>query len=147
VGIAQAEGALLPQDKLRRVRELQARGQRVAMVGDGVNDAPTLGAAQVSVSFANAAPIARAGADVVLGFDDMRALPLLVDVARRTQRVMRQNMAWALGYNAVFVPLAAAGSISPLWAAVGMSGSSLLVVLNSARLAWAHRTEATWTHR
>ena len=147
VGLAEAYGAMLPQDKLGRVRELQAQGRRVAMVGDGVNDAPTLGAAQVSVSFANAAPIARAGADVVLGFDDMRALPLLVDVARRTQRVMRQNMAWALGYNAVFVPLAAAGSISPLWAAVGMSGSSLLVVLNSARLAWAHRTEAAWTHR
>ena len=147
VGIAEAEGAMLPQDKLRRVRELQARGRRVAMVGDGVNDAPTLGAAEVSVSFANAAPIARAGADVVLGFDDMRALPLLVDVARRTQRVMRQNMAWALAYNAVFVPLAAAGRISPLWAALGMSASSLLVVLNSARLAWAHRTEAAWTHR
>lgn len=147
VGIAQAEGALLPQDKLRRVRELQARGQRVAMVGDGVNDAPTLGAADVSVSFANAAPIARAGADVVLGFDDMRALPLLVEVARRTQVVMRQNMGWALAYNAVFVPLAAAGRVSPLWAAVGMSLSSLLVVLNSARLAWARRTEAAWTHR
>ncbi len=147
VGIAESEGALLPQDKLRRVRELQARGRRVAMVGDGVNDAPTLGAADVSVSFANAAPIARAGADVVLGFEDMRALPLLVDVARRTQRVMRQNMAWALAYNAVFVPLAAAGRISPLWAALGMSASSLLVVLNSARLAWARRTEAAWTHR
>jgi Cu2+-exporting ATPase len=147
VGVDEAEGALLPQDKLRRVRELQARGRRVAMVGDGVNDAPTLGAADVSVSFANAAPIARAGADVVLGFDDMRALPLLVNVARRTQRVMRQNMAWALAYNAVFVPLAAAGRISPLWAALGMSVSSLLVVLNSARLAWAHRAEAAWTHR
>ncbi len=147
VGVAEAEGALLPQDKLQRVRELQLRGRRVAMVGDGVNDAPTLGAADVSVSFANAAPIARAGADVVLGFDDMRALPLLVDVARRTQTVMRQNMVWALAYNAVFVPLAAAGRISPLWAALGMSASSLLVVLNSARLAWAHRAEASWTHR
>jgi Cu2+-exporting ATPase len=60
---------------------------------------------------------------------------------------MRQNMAWALAYNAVFVPLAAAGRISPLWAALGMSVSSLLVVLNSARLAWAHRAEAAWTHR
>ncbi|MDE2119231.1 MAG: heavy metal translocating P-type ATPase [Betaproteobacteria bacterium] len=147
VGIADAHAGLLPQDKLQRVRELQQAGRQVAMVGDGVNDAPTLGAADVSVSFADAAPIARAGADVVLVRDDMRALPLLVDVARRTQRVMRQNLAWALLYNAVFVPLAAAGRISPLWAAVGMSVSSLLVVLNSARLAWRASGEGAWTHR
>jgi Cu2+-exporting ATPase len=147
VGIAQASGAMLPQDKLARVRELQAQGLRVAMVGDGVNDAPTLGAADVSVSFANAAPIARAGADVVLAFDDMRALPLLVEMARRAQRVMRQNLAWAVLYNAVFVPLAVAGRITPLWAAAGMSVSSLLVVLNSARLVWLRTKDGSWiTH-
>ena len=147
VGIDDAHAGLLPQDKLRRVRQLQASGSHVAMVGDGVNDAPTLGAAEVSVSFADAAPIARAGADVVLVRDDMRALPLLVEVARRTQRVMRQNLGWALLYNAVFVPLAAAGRISPLWAAAGMSASSLLVVLNSARLSWRAAGEETWTRR
>ena len=136
-GIASAQGGLLPQDKLARVRALQAQGLRVAMVGDGVNDAPTLGAADVSVSFSSAAPIARAGADVVFAFDDMRALTLLVDVARRTQAVIRQNLAWAVAYNAVFVPLAVAVRIAPVWAAVGMSCSSLLVVLNSARLAWS----------
>ncbi len=147
VGIERARGAMLPQDKLARVHALQAGGTRVAMVGDGVNDAPTLGAADVSVSFANAAPIARAGADVVLAFDDMRALPLLVHVARQAQAVMRQNLVWAVLYNAVFVPLAVAGRITPLWAAAGMSASSLLVVLNSARLAWSGRGEATWTAR
>ncbi len=136
-GIASAYGGLLPQDKLARVRALQSQGLRVAMVGDGVNDAPTLGAADVSVSFASAAPIARAGADVVLAFDDMRALTLLVDIAGRTQAVIRQNLAWAVAYNAVFVPLAVAGRIAPVWAAVGMSCSSLLVVMNSARLAWS----------
>ena len=72
----------------------------------------------------------------MLAFDDMRALPLLVRVSRQARRVMRQNLAWAVIYNLVFVPLAVAGSITPLWAAVGMSISSLLVVLNSARLAW-----------
>jgi Cu2+-exporting ATPase len=147
VGIDDAHAGMLPQDKLQRVRQLQASGRHVAMVGDGVNDAPTLGAAEVSVSFADAAPIARAGADVVLVRDDMRALPLLVDVARRTQRVMRQNLGWALLYNAVFVPLAAAGRISPLWAAAGMSASSLLVVLNSARLSWRAAGEDAWTRR
>ncbi len=147
VGIADAHAGLLPQAKLQRVRELQRDGRQVAMVGDGVNDAPTLGAAQVSVSFADAAPIARAGADVVLVCDDMRALTLLRGVARRTQQVMRQNLAWALLYNVVFVPLAAAGRISPLWAALGMSASSLLVVLNSARLAWRAPEEIAWTRR
>ena len=136
VGISMARGGMLPEAKLARVQALQREGLRVAMVGDGVNDAPTLAAADVSVSFASAAPIARAGADVVLAFDDMRALPLLVRVSRQARRVMRQNLAWAVLYNLVCVPLAVAGSITPLWAAVGMSISSLLVVLNSARLAW-----------
>lgn len=139
VGIEQARGGLLPQDKLARVRELQSRGLRVAMVGDGVNDAPTLAAADVSVSFSSAAPIARAGADVVLAFEDMSALALLVDVARRTRAVVRQNLAWAVLYNAVLVPLAVAGRITPVWAAVGMSCSSLVVVLNASRLAWGAR--------
>ena len=136
VGIPVAHGGMLPEAKLARVQALQREGVHVAMVGDGVNDAPTLAAADVSVSFASAAPIARAGADVVLAFDDMRALPLLVRVSRQARRVIRQNLAWAVIYNLVFVPLAVAGSITPLWAAVGMSISSLLVVLNSARLAW-----------
>ena len=135
VGIPMAHGGMLPEAKLARVQDLQREGLRVVMVGDGVNDAPTLAAADVSVSFASAAPIARAGADVVLAFDDMRALPLLVRMSRQSRRVMRQNLAWAVAYNAVFVPLAVAGTITPLWAAVGMSISSLLVVLNSARLA------------
>ena len=142
VGLEAVHAGMQPQDKLAHVRALQAQGMRVAMVGDGVNDAPTLGAADVSVSFASAAPIARAGADIVLAFDDMRALPLLVRVARQAQRVMRQNLVWAVAYNAVFVPLAIAGRITPVWAAVGMSVSSLLVVLNSARLAWFDRQGA-----
>jgi len=142
VGISMARGGMLPEAKLARVQALQREGLRVAMVGDGVNDAPTLAAADVSVSFASAAPIARAGADVVLAFDDMRALPLLVRVSRQARRVMRQNLAWAVLYNLVCVPLAVAGSITPLWAAVGMSISSLLVVLNSARLAWFDKAGA-----
>jgi Cu2+-exporting ATPase len=135
LGIAQAEGGLSPEDKLARVQQWRAQGRVVAMVGDGVNDAPVLAAADLSVSFAAAAPIARAGADVILHHPDMRALPRLVATGRRTVAVMRQNLVWAVVYNLIAVPLAVAGFITPVWAAVGMSSSSLLVVLNAARLA------------
>lgn len=135
LGIAQAEGGLSPEDKLARVRRWHAQGRVVAMVGDGVNDAPVLAAADLSVSFAGAAPIARAGADVILHHPDMRALPRLVATGRRTVAVMQQNLIWAVVYNLLAIPLAVAGFITPVWAAVGMSSSSLLVVLNAARLA------------
>ncbi|MGC9163139.1 MAG: heavy metal translocating P-type ATPase, partial [Thiomonas sp.] len=135
LGVERAEGGLSPEDKLARVRQWRAQGRVVAMVGDGVNDAPVLAAADLSVSFATAAPIARAGADVILHHPDMRALPRLVATGRRTVAVMRQNLVWAVVYNLIAIPLAVAGFITPLWAAVGMSTSSLLVVLNAARLA------------
>jgi Cu2+-exporting ATPase len=135
LGNVQAEGGLSPEDKLARVRRWREQGRVVAMVGDGVNDAPVLAAADLSVSFAGAAPIARAGADVILHHPDMRALPQLVRAGRRTVAVMRQNLAWAVVYNLIAIPLAVAGFVTPLWAAVGMSSSSLLVVLNAARLA------------
>ncbi|MGC9236473.1 MAG: heavy metal translocating P-type ATPase [Thiomonas sp.] len=143
LGVAQAEGGLSPEDKLARVRQLRAQGRVVAMVGDGVNDAPVLAAADLSVSFAGAAPIARAGADVILHHPDMRALPRLVDTGRRTVGVMRQNLIWAVVYNLLAIPLAVAGYITPVWAAVGMSSSSLLVVLNAARLARRERSART----
>ena len=139
LGVAHADGGLNPEAKLDRVRQLRAQGRVVAMVGDGVNDAPVLAAADLSVSFAGAAPIARAGADVILHHPDMRALPRLVATGRRTVGVMRQNLIWAVVYNLVAIPLAVAGYITPLWAAVGMSSSSLLVVLNAARLARRER--------
>ncbi len=143
LGLKHAEGGLSPEDKLARVRQWRAQGRVVAMVGDGVNDAPVLAAADLSVSFAGAAPIARAGADVILHHPDMRALPRLVATGRRTVGVMRQNLIWAVVYNLIAIPLAVAGFITPVWAAVGMSSSSLLVVLNAARLARRERTAAT----
>lgn len=143
LGLERAEGGLSPEDKLARVRQWRAQGRVVAMVGDGVNDAPVLAAADLSVSFAGAAPIARAGADVILHHPDMRALPRLVSTGRRTVAVMRQNLIWAVVYNLIAIPLAVAGFITPLWAAVGMSTSSLLVVLNAARLARREPREQT----
>ena len=139
LGVAQAEGGLSPEAKLERVRHWRSQGRVVAMVGDGVNDAPVLAAADLSVSFAGAAPIAKAGADVILHHPDMRALPRLVTTGRRTVGVMRQNLIWAVVYNLLAIPLAVAGYITPVWAAVGMSTSSLLVVLNAARLARRER--------
>ena len=140
LGVARAEGGLSPEAKLERVRQWRAQGRVVAMVGDGVNDAPVLAAADLSVSFAGAAPIAKAGADVILHHPDMRALPRLVETGRRTVGVMRENLVWAVVYNLLAIPLAVAGYITPVWAAVGMSTSSLLVVLNAARLARRDRS-------
>ena len=105
------------------------------MVGDGINDAPPLAQAQVSISLASATPIAQWTADVVVLNDALAAVPQAVEHARRTLAVIRQNLAWASVYNAIAIPAAAFGLVTPLVAAIGMSLSSLAVVANAARLA------------
>ena len=133
-GIEEAQGGLTPDDKLRAVRQWQQAGRRVAMVGDGLNDAPTLAAAHVSFAFGRAVPLAQAQADFVALGDRLSAIAGALAQARRTLRVVRQNLAWAAAYNAVGVPLAVAG-LMPAWAAgLGMAVSSLLVALNALRL-------------
>jgi P-type Cu2+ transporter len=134
LGIANASSGATPKAKMRAVRELQRLGARVAMVGDGINDAPVLAQADVSVAMGGGADLAQMQADAVLLSDSPADLLAGVRIARRARRVVRQNLAWALGYNLVVIPLAFAGLVTPLIAGIGMSASSLLVVANAARL-------------
>lgn len=134
-GIAQAAGECTPQGKLAALQALQAEGHRVAMVGDGLNDGPVLAGAHVSFAFGRAVPLAQSQADFVVLGDSLALVPQTVMLARRTLRVVRQNLWWAAGYNALCVPLAVAGWMPAWLAGLGMALSSLLVVVNAARLA------------
>jgi Cu2+-exporting ATPase len=137
LGIDDRHGGLAPEDKLRLLKQAQARGEVVAMVGDGLNDAPVLAQADVSIAMGEGAAVARDSADAVLLGDTLGAVAHARALARRTMRVVRQNLAWAAAYNLACVPLALMGWLPPWAAGLGMAASSLLVVLNSLRLARA----------
>jgi Cu2+-exporting ATPase len=133
-GIAQARGACTPQDKLQALQAMQAQGRHVAMVGDGLNDGPVMAGAHVSFAFGRAVPLARSRADFVVLGDSLALVPQAVLLARKTLGIVRQNLWWAAGYNALCVPLAVVGWMPAWLAGLGMALSSLLVVLNAARL-------------
>ena len=123
-----------PDDKLAHLQQLQAQGERVLMVGDGINDVPVLSGAFVSVAMGGATDLAQTCADSVLLGNDLYALEKAFICARMTRRVIRQNFTWALGYNLIALPLAAVGLVPPWAAAIGMSSSSLIVVGNALRI-------------
>jgi Cu2+-exporting ATPase len=133
-GIADWHAGLAPPDKVALIERLRAGGRRVLMVGDGLNDAPPLAAAEVSASPATAADIAQTVADIVFQGSRLAPVAQALAMARRARGAMRQNLALSFGYNAVMVPLAVAGFVTPWLAAAAMSSSSLMVMLNSLRL-------------
>jgi Cu2+-exporting ATPase len=134
VGITEFRGACTPQDKLDFLRHAQQLGHKIAVVGDGLNDGPVLAAAHVSFAFGQAVPLAQAQADFVVLGDQLSAVAHTLLTARRTLRIVRQNLWWAALYNAVCVPLAVLGWLPAWLAGLGMALSSLLVVLNALRL-------------
>ena len=134
LGIKDAHGGMTPTDKLTYLQRLQAKGHRVLMLGDGVNDAPILAAADISVAMGSATDLAKTSADAVLLSNRLDSLVQAFSVARRSRSIIIENLTWASLYNGLILPFAAIGWVTPLWAALGMSASSLLVVLNALRL-------------
>jgi heavy metal translocating P-type ATPase len=131
---ADARGGLSPEDKVRRIEELRTSGSRVLMAGDGVNDAPALRAADVSVAVACGTALARSQAQVEVLGDDLRALPRLIRASRTLRRTVRGNLAWSVAYNSVALVMAATGHLPPLVAVAAMIASSLAVSVRSYRL-------------
>lgn len=134
LGIDEAHGGLRPDDKLHMLQQLHKEGRKVLMLGDGVNDVPVLAAADISVAMGSATDLAKTSADAVLLSNRLDALVQAFTLARRTRRVIIENLLWAGLYNGLMLPFAALGWITPIWAAIGMSLSSLTVVLNALRL-------------
>jgi len=134
LGIDDYRAGCSPEDKLELIYAMQENGETVIMVGDGINDAPVLAGANASVALAEGALLAQTSADLIMLGHSLRPLVTAFRTARQTMRIVRQNLAWAVVYNATALPLAAMGIVPPWAAAVGMSASSLIVVLNALRL-------------
>ena len=136
LGFSDWHGDQRPADKIRFLENLKAEGRTTLMVGDGLNDAPALKAAHVSMSPSSAAHISQVAADFVFQGDHLAPIAETIEVARRARALILQNFAMAFAYNAIAIPLAIAGVVTPLFAAVAMSSSSIVVTLNAMRLTW-----------
>jgi heavy metal translocating P-type ATPase len=134
VGIEHVAAEVYPDGKVAEVERHRTDGRRVIFVGDGLNDAPALAAADVGIALGSGTDVALAAADVNLLGGSLRSVPDSLRLARKTHRVIVQNLVWAFAYNVVMIPLAVVGALTPMWAAAAMAGSSLSVVLNALRL-------------
>ncbi|WP_338593371.1 heavy metal translocating P-type ATPase metal-binding domain-containing protein [Shewanella khirikhana] len=134
LGVNDVHGGMKPADKLAFIEKHRSEGKVVAMFGDGINDAPVLAGADLSVAMGSGSAVAKNSADLILLGDHLSRFIDAVTIARSTNRIIRQNLAWALGYNVFILPLAVTGHVVPYIAAIGMSASSLIVVGNSLRL-------------
>jgi len=146
-GIERFASRLTPQSKVEQLQQLQAAGNVVIAIGDGINDAPLLQGADVAIAMGRGSALAQTSADLILVRDSLDQLPGIVQLARRAQRIVRQNLAWSIGYNLAALPLAALGLVPAWLAAIGMSLSSVLVVLNATRVARGRdsSSRAHWT--
>lgn len=129
-----AHGGMLPAAKLQLLQDLQAKGEKLAMIGDGINDAAALAAADLSIAMGSGTDVAKAAADITIVNSKVSAVPQAIAISRRTLRIIKENLFWAFGYNLLAIPLAAGGIIMPGLAAAAMASSSVIVVLNSLRL-------------
>jgi Cu+-exporting ATPase len=134
VGVDEVYAELSPEGKVELLEQLRGHGGTVAMVGDGINDAAALAAADVGIAIGTGSGLARAAADITLVHGDVGAVADALALSRATRRVIWQNLGWAFGYNLTLIPLAALGTLPPLLAAVAMATSSVTVVLNALRL-------------
>ncbi len=133
-GIDRYTSGMSPQGKTDRIREMAHNGETVLMIGDGVNDAPALSEAAVGCAMGSGTDIALETSDLVLMRNNLEQLPMAIELARKTMRIIRQNLFWAFSYNLVAIPLATTGKLAPVYAAAAMAASSILVVVNSLRL-------------